>query len=306
MVLKNQNVGRQWNASFTLEKPFSKGLYVKGAYSYGEARNTVDPGSIAAGTWQSNPHSRDPNNPGIGLSSAFQGHRVFGTFSYSKDYFNFGGTTVSMFVERRLLGNGSYLFAGDFNGDSGTNDLIYVPRDASETNFSTITERVVVNGTPQINILFTPAQQAAAWDAYISQDPYLSTRRGQYAERGRAFLPYITRGDFSVPQDLFFKVKNTTQKFQVRVDVLNFGNLLNKNWGGGQAFNSLQPLVAATVTPLNNAASTATCRNATAQTSTTYCLRTLSGSLLSSTYQRTANTADVYRIQIGLRYIFNK
>lgn len=293
VVLKNQNVGRQWNASFTLEKPFSKGLYVKGAYSYGEARNTVDPGSIAAGSWQSNPHSRDPNNPGIGLSSAFQGHRVFGTFSYSKDYFNFGGTTVSMFVERRLGGNGSYLFGGDINGDGGTNDLIYVPKDQSEMNFGNITTSANV-------VTFTAAQQAAAWDAYISQDPYLSTRRGQYAERGRAFLPYITRGDFSVAQDLFFKVKNTTQKFQVRVDILNFGNLLNKNWGGGQSFNSLQPLV------LTSTAATSTCRAIGTPTTTTYCLRAVSGSLLSSTYQRTANTADVYRIQIGLRYIFNK
>ncbi|MFN0141576.1 MAG: TonB-dependent receptor, partial [Pyrinomonadaceae bacterium] len=284
IVLKNQNVGKQWNLSFTLERPFSKGLYVKGAYSYGEARNTVDPGSIAFGSWANNQHAGNANNPGVGISSANQGHRVFGTFSYHKDYFKFGGTTVSMFWESRTGGNGSYIFSADLNNDGGTNDLIYIPKDASEMNF----EQYTASGTT-----FTVAQQQAAWEAYINQDPYLSKNRGRYAERGAAFLPFVTRADFSVAQDLFFKVKNSTQKFQVRVDVLNFGNLLNKNWGIGQAFTSLSPLVPAAARVDGSGRAL-------------YRLRNIGTSLISSTYIPTANTGDVYRIQIGLRYIFNK
>src|SRR5690606_25679136 len=67
VVLKNQDEGYSWNASVSLEKPFASGLFVKGGYSYGEAKNTVDPGSIASGSWTSNPHSGDPNNPGLGF-----------------------------------------------------------------------------------------------------------------------------------------------------------------------------------------------------------------------------------------------
>lgn len=293
IVLKNQNIGKTWNLSFTLERPFANGLYAKGAYSYGEAKNTVDPGSIAFGSWANNQHAGNPNTPGLGYSGASQGHRVFGTFSYSKDYFNFGGTTVSMFLESRTGGRGSYIFGSDINGDGGTNDLIYIPNGASEMNFGNITSS---SGT----VLFTPAQQAAAWEAYIAQDPYLSKNRGKYAERGAATLPFVTRADFSVAQDLFFKVKNTTQKFQFRVDILNFGNLLNKNWGGAQAFTSVQPLLA------TSTSSTATCRSAAATTALNYCLRTIGGNLQSTSYTRTANTADVYRIQLGIRYIFNK
>ena len=293
VVLKNQNDGRQWNLSFTLERPFANGLYVKSAYSYGEARNTVDPGSIASGSWQNNPHSFDANNPGIGLSSATQKHRFFTTASYTKDYFNFGGTTVSMFWESRIPFNGSYLFSADLNLDGGINDLIYIPRDISEMTFGNITTAANV-------VQFTAAQQATAFEAYINQDPYLSKNRGQYAERGAVFLPFVHRADVSVAQDLFFKIKGQTQKFQVRVDVLNFGNLLNEKWGVGQAFTSLQPLIP------TSTSSTATCRQTAPSTAATYCLRTIGGALQSSTYIPTANTADVYRIQIGFRYIFNK
>ena len=41
IVLKNQNIGKGWNVAFTLEKPFSKGLCAKLAYSYGEAKTRL-------------------------------------------------------------------------------------------------------------------------------------------------------------------------------------------------------------------------------------------------------------------------
>jgi hypothetical protein len=296
VVLKNQNIGRTWNLAFSLEKPYSNGLWFKAAYSYGESKNTVDPGSIAFGSWNNNQHSGNPNNPGLGFSSASVGHRVFGTASYRKEYFKFGATTVSAFWETRSGFNGSYVFSGDLNGDGGTsNDLIYIPRDISEMNFSNITSS---SGT----VLFTPAQQAAAFDAFINQDPYLSKNRGKYAVRGGAVLPFFTNVDFSVAQDIIGRIGGTQHKFQVRADILNFGNLLNKNWGVGQAFNSLSPLIT------TSSSSTSTCRVPTGASTTaaTYCLRTISGALLpANSYIPTAGTGDVYRIQIGFRYIFN-
>ena len=73
----------------------------------------------------------------------------------------------------------SYIFAGDMNGDTRRgNDLIYIPRDKSEMNFAAFTPT-----TGMARSLFTADEQAAAWDAYIQQDPYLSEHRGEYAER---------------------------------------------------------------------------------------------------------------------------
>jgi hypothetical protein len=70
IVLKNQNVGYSWNLAGSLERPFQGGAYVKAAYSYGVSKNTIDPGSIAFGSWNNNQHAGDPNNPGVGFSSA--------------------------------------------------------------------------------------------------------------------------------------------------------------------------------------------------------------------------------------------
>ncbi len=295
IVLKNQNVGRASNLAFTLEKPFSKGFYAKAAYSHGTGRNTVDPGSIAFGSWNNNQHPGDPNNPPVAYSSATAKHRIFGAVSYRMEYFEWGATSFSAFWETRTGGSASYVFSGDLNGDGGTsNDLIYIPRDVSEMNFSNITSST---GT----VLFTPAQQAAAWDAYISQDPYLSKHRGEYAERGAAFLPFVSRVDVSASQEVFFKWGATRHSFQFRADILNFGNLLNKNWGVGNSFTSTSPLVT------TSTSSTSTCRVPVGAptTATSYCMRSFSSGLISNSFTPTAGINDVWRIQFGVRYFFN-
>src|SRR5574341_269154 len=99
VVLKNQDVGRSWNVAVSLEKPLTAGFSGKVAYSYGESKNTVDPGSIAFGSWNNNQHPGDPNNPGLGFSANSPGHRVFGTVSYRREYFSFGATSLSLFWE---------------------------------------------------------------------------------------------------------------------------------------------------------------------------------------------------------------
>ena len=95
--------------------------------------------------------------------------------------------------------NGSYVFAGDMNGDGATaNDLIYIPRDMAEMNFATFT---------QGGVTFTAEQQAQAFEAYIQQDSYLKDHRGQYAERGAVFLPMVRRIDLSITQDVFRNIR---------------------------------------------------------------------------------------------------
>ncbi|MFN3760156.1 MAG: carboxypeptidase regulatory-like domain-containing protein [Algoriphagus aquaeductus] len=288
VTLTNQAIGNSWVASFSLERPFTNGLFVKAAYSYGESRNTVDPGSIAAGTWFNNPVSRDPNNPTLGFSSNFMGHRVFATASYTKDIFKFGNTSVSLFWEGRTIGNASYVFGGDLNGDGGTsNDLIYIPRSVDEMNF----QQYTASGRT-----FTAAEQAAAWEAYIQQDKYLSANRGKYAERGAVIMPMVYRADFSFAQQLFTNIKGKRNSLEFRVDILNVGNLLNQDWGIGQTFNSTQPLVvpsAAQGGPIG--------ANGRPQ----YRLRNFGTELISETFRPTAGVADVWRMQFGLRYIFN-
>jgi Carboxypeptidase regulatory-like domain len=280
IVLGNQNQGSSWHASVQLQKRFRQG-FLKGAYSYGQAKNTVDPGSVAYGSFTGNPISGDPNNPPVSNSTSFPGHRVFLTGSYRLEYLKFGATTFSFFWQGYTNSVNSYTYSGDLNNDLGSsNDLIYVPRDTSEMNFTPITGSVP----------FTAAQQAAAWDAYISQDSYLSQHRGQYAERYGVTLPMVFRMDFSVAQDLFKNVGGAKHSLQFRADFLNFSNLLNHDWGVAQRLVNAQPLTNTAVD---------------AQGRATYRLRVVNNALMSKSFETTAGLSDVYQIQFSLRYSFN-
>lgn len=282
VVMANQNVGRAWMISGALERAFSNGFFAKLGYSYGESKNTVDPGSIAIGTWSSNAQSGDPNNPGLGFSTNSPGHRAFGALSWRKDWLSFGATTLSMFIEGFTQGNASYLISGDANGDGGSsNDLIYIPRDQSEMRF----QQYSSGGKT-----FTVQQQADAWDAYIEQDKYLSAHRGEYAARNAVFLPMVWRADLSVAQEFFARFGGKINRFQVRLDVLNFTNLINKNWGNGDRLVSNTPLTS----PSANGAG-----------ELQYRLRAVNGELMSKTFEQTSGINDVFRVGLSLRYIFN-
>ncbi len=77
--------------------------------------------------------------PGLAFAGASPGSRFFLTGSYRKEYFGFGATSFSAFWESRTIGNQSFVFAGDLNGDGGTaNDLLYIHRNVGEMNFSAI------------------------------------------------------------------------------------------------------------------------------------------------------------------------
>lgn len=297
IVLKNQDQGYSWNIAGSLEKPFKDGWFAKAAYSYGISKNTVDPGSIAFGSWSNNSTPGDPNNPGVGFSGNTMGDRIFATASYRLEYFDFGATTFSIFWEgatARDLGitNFSYSFNGDLNGDGqSSNDLLYIHRNTSEMNFEQYS--VTISGA---TTTFTSQQQADAWNAYIEQDPYLSKNRGKYAERGAAFLPMVYRADASVMQEVFTDFLGKRNSLQLRLDFLNIGNLINKDWGVGQRFvvgtstGHVRPLLA---------------RGADSQGRALYRMANVGNQLLSTSYEPTSTIADVFRLQFSLRYTFN-
>ena len=293
-VLKNQNVGTSYNISASLEKAFSGGFYSKAAYAYGSARNTIDPGSTAGGTFSNNFVSTNPNTPGASYGSAWSGHRAFLVMSYKRQYFGFGATGISVFNELRSIGNASYTLPSDLNGDGANNDLIYVPNNSSEMNFTpySVTAAGAVTTVPaSIARTFTAADQVTAFLSFINQDRYLSKRRGKYAERGAIFLPTVFRSDLSVTQDLFGRAAGQQNKVQFRVDIFNFGNLLNKNWGGSQRLVTSNPLVVTSTGAVGG--------------TPTYRLANVGTQLISNTFQRTSSTADVWSMQFGFRYIFN-
>jgi hypothetical protein len=102
-------------------------------------------------------------------------HRFIGVASKKWKYGNDKwSTTISTFFEYAQGGRFNYIYGGDINNDgSSTNDLIYVP---TTTEIATM----AFSGGPT---------QGEAFDRFISQDKYLSGRRGQYSERYGALSP---------------------------------------------------------------------------------------------------------------------
>lgn len=282
VTLGNQAIGSSYVSSFSLEKPFTNGLYAKAAYSYGITENTVDAGSIAFGSWNNRAHGGNPNDNELGISANSMGHRVFTALSYSKDFFSFGNTSFGLFWEGRTIGNYSYVYGGDFNGDGGfSNDLIYIHKNKEEMKFQSFTSS---------GKTFTPQEQADAWEAFILQDKYLNANRGSIAERGAAFLPMVFRADFNFTQQLFTNIGGKRNTLEFRMDILNVGNLLDKTYGVGQFVTTTSPLVPAGVTSANEPQ---------------FRLRNFGNQLITETFQQTVNPNDVWRAQFGLRYTFN-
>jgi hypothetical protein len=281
IVMKNQDIGRNWNIAFSASKPMWHGLSLRSAYSYGEAKNTIDAGSTAFNSWSTNASPGDANNPGLGFSSSNPGHRFFLSASYTKQYFEMGVTTISGFWETRTLGNTSYVFASDSNGDGATGDLIYIPRDVSEMNFQAFTAG---------GITFSAAQQAEAFEAYINQDKYLSDHRGEYAQRGAVMLPLLHKLDLSVTQDVFKNIKGHRNAGQFRIDIQNFGNMLNSDWGVGQRVIR------------NNILSSPA---ADAQGRLGYRMQVVNNQLVRNTFESSSGILDVYQFMLSFRYSFN-
>ena len=292
-VLKNGEGGGSWNFAQTLSRSFQAGLSLRLAYSYGESTTLVDPESTAATTFARVTHYADPNNAGVQNSMFFPGHRAYALVTYSREYFKFGATTITAFWETRPATNSastrlSYTFASDMNGDGSTNDLIYIPRDTSEMNFAQFTAG---------SRTFTPAEQAAAFEAYIQQDPYLSEHRGQYAERNALSFPMLRRLDLSIAQDIFTNLGGGRHAFQIRADFINFGNLLNSDWGvGSRTLASVNS---------NNQISILTNPAVDASGRSTYRFAVVNNELVNRTFQPSTFSSDVYEFMLSLRYTFN-
>jgi hypothetical protein len=291
-VLKDQSQNRAWNISGALTKNMTHGFSARGGFNYGRSWSLIEPSSTVATIYGSNGIVTDPNNPQLAYSQNSPGKRFFAAVNYTATYFNWGATTFSFFYDGHTNGNTSYSFASDANGDGyQTNDLIYIPKDTSEMNFKDLRLPASQGGT-----LFTAAQQAAAFEQLIESDSYLSSHRGQYAQRNAVFLPVVNRIDFSVMQDVHFTIGGRKNTGQIRLDIANFGNLLNHDWGVGTRLTNSLILTNPGADP---------------QGRLTYNLQTLNGQLITNARQLSANllsgtqlSSDVYVLMLSFRYTF--
>jgi hypothetical protein len=244
-VIDNTDEGHSLNISAQLRKVFSPAASAFLSYSFTEAKNNLKSSEIAAVLWENQPVQGDPNRPGLSHSEFGQRHRIIGAATFVKAWSSNLRTSFGVFLEvaegNRFAGQGgnrySFIYSGDVNGDGAAgNDLIYIPRDQGEINL----DPIVPNSGPTIS----PQQQWTQLDAFIQQDKYLRTHRGQIAERFGALNPWYNNVDLRILQDFGFGSGARRHTLQLSVDVLNFGNLINSSWGVRKAAlpSALSPL----------------------------------------------------------------
>ncbi|WP_026837959.1 carboxypeptidase regulatory-like domain-containing protein [Gillisia sp. JM1] len=222
-VFSNTDVGYSFNWSFKLQKNFSNGLFATIAYNYLESEDASSlDAEISSDAYDRNPAIGNVNRAVSSTSRYGDKHRIVGQLNKS---FSYGEnkqwrTSIGAFYEYAQGGRFSYTYSGDINNDgSALNDLIYIPTQSDLSGY---------------NFTGTDAEQGAqraAFESYIQQDEYLRDRRGDYAEKYAVLSPWRGRWDVKFLQDYDFKVGNGTNTIQLSLDVLNFGNLINSDWG---------------------------------------------------------------------------
>lgn len=281
IVMENAPEGYQMSLTGGLSKTWSNGLFASASYTYQNSKDlTSIPAEIAADAFQRNPVIGNPNLSNFSWSRYGLTHRFIASLGYKVEYGNFG-SSFSGFYEYGKGGRYSYTYSGDLNQDGiANNDLLYVPSGATDINIGT------VDGTGTGVPAADAAAQYSALSAFIDQDPYLSTRKGDYAERHGAQLPGFGQLDFRFVESYKFEIAGKPNQLQLSVDILNIGNLISSNWGVRQLANNTTPL---TVNGVDNSGTPWFSFDTTLQDS----------------YINDVSLASKWRMQIGVRWIFN-
>lgn len=228
-VFTSENAGRSINWTIEVKKNFNNGIYATLGYNYLDAKDISSiEAEISGDAFERNAAVNNVNTATLSPSLYGNKHRFVATANKAFEYGGKWKTTISIFAEYAQGGRYSYTYAGDANGDgSVVNDLIYVPHADELFDYTFI-------GDPILQGI-----QRSAFNNYINQDPYLSGRRGEYAERNAALSPWYGRWDLRVLQDYAIANGKTVQ---FSLDILNVGNLISSDWGVRENPLSVQPI----------------------------------------------------------------
>ncbi|MFN2394155.1 MAG: carboxypeptidase regulatory-like domain-containing protein [Bacteroidales bacterium] len=232
-LASNTSEGYTYNLSGSLAKDFDFGLRAVLAYSYGDAYALSEgTSSQNSSQWRGQVSIDGRNNPEFGRSDFAVGHRVLSSFTYGYNWTRDGNnrTTVSLFLNGQSGTPYSYVISGssarNLNAERGSTSrnrsLAYIPASASEINLVDYE----VDGT-----VVTAAEQWANLNSVIEDDKYLSENKGGYAEKNGAWSPFATIFDVAIRHDFGLNLGGQRHRFQISVDIANFGNMLNSEWG---------------------------------------------------------------------------
>jgi hypothetical protein len=218
----NQSKDYNWSVSGQLRKSFGGDLDLTASYTYLESKDVQSLTSDRAiSNWRNGMQPFGSiTDPPLANSYFDRPHRLVASGNYTLPWKSWA-TNVSLYYEGTSGSVLTYTSNGDLNGDGfNGNDAIYVPTGPTDPNIAFGT---VVAG------VFTPnAQMAQDFDNFVSENKCLNEQRGSIMERNSCRGPWQNRMDFSLRQSL---PTVRGQRLAVQLDILNFLNLLNKDWG---------------------------------------------------------------------------
>ncbi|MFC4727892.1 TonB-dependent receptor [Coralloluteibacterium thermophilus] len=211
ILMKNTDKGDSTSLTVSLSKPLTDTWGWSLGYTHTEATE-VSPltSSRAISNWNSRAVV-DPNEDVAATANYEIRDRFIGTLSWQKAFFGDYRTSVTVLYEGRAGRPYSWRFLNDMNGDGYVNDLLYVPAGRGD-------------------VLFTGgAEMENAFFEWLNQHPDLARYAGGPAERNGSRNSWVNTFDIRVSQEFpgFF----AGHKSELVLDIMNVGNLINKDWG---------------------------------------------------------------------------
>lgn len=279
-VLSNTDKGYGYTFNITVEAEPIENLNTMLAYTHTEMKEVSGlPGSNANSAWSGILSVDGPNTVGIQRSQYVVPHKVIGSASYRLPYANnHMATTFSLFYSGYSPYGNSFTYDNDMNGDGLSGDLIYIPENRGD-------------------IQFVSQEDEDAFFAFMEQDNYLSKNKGSYAEAYAARAPWVNKFDLRIMQDFSIQAGGRKHTLQASVDVLNFGNMLNSEWGVNQnmAVSNYGGILHYEGRDVNNVPEFSMVKVSNSEGDSVY---------PTTTYSNYTNLSQVWQVQVGLRYIF--
>lgn len=240
--LSNTSKGYTVNLSLKAEKHFNFGLDLMASYTWTRSMSVNNGGSsVAESNWRFNYTYRNSNDPELGRSAYNVPHRLQASVYY---HANYGSkkewqTTVGLIYQGRSGSPYTLYYYGDVNEDGANgNDLFFIPTDAQidkmrfdETDFSANALTKAVFGEGFTAPKLTKDMQRQLMKYWIGNDSYMKKHRGEFYKRYADNLAFEHHFDVHLAQKYSFKVGGQMNSLELSFDIINVGNLLNKDWG---------------------------------------------------------------------------
>ena len=216
------NTDENFSYSLTaqLQRPFRNSWEATLAYTFSRSEDVNGlTSSQASSNYRFNPIDANPNDPSLRPALNDLPHRIVGSLTKQFQFVRRAPTDLSLIYVGESGRPYSFTYNGDVNGDGqDANDLIFVPAASTDIRFEAASST-----NP-----YTPAQSWENLNAFINSVECLREARGSVIERNACRQPWSNRFDVRFAQTL---PTFGSQSAQFTLDILNFGNLLNDEWG---------------------------------------------------------------------------